>query len=63
MDCILGDGRDVIVRGRTRSEAKVQKVYPYCQIKYASRSNGNNSYRFKFLNQAWLRYTKMKKNK
>jgi len=55
MDCILGDGRDVEVRGRTRSVMKVQKKYPYCQIKYAVRSNENN-YRFNCNAEKLLEY-------
>ena len=47
MDCILGDGRDVEVRGRTRSVmTKVQKEYQYCQVKYATQIISDKSFRF-----------------
>ena len=48
MDCVLGDGRDLLVlvtnRGRTRSEYKVKKVFPYCQVKYGTQSKSDESF-------------------
>jgi len=46
MDCILGDGRDVEVRGRTRSVMKVQREYQYCQVKYGTQNISDESFRF-----------------